>query len=405
MALVKKKLVIYWVYVGLMMLTSQSAPVKSGEISGYVALEGKSFWEENLYSGQPDAVLSASVNVEYYHDSADNRQRIALTGFARGDSSDSERSHGDLREFYLWREFSHVEMYAGFRQVFWGVTETVHLVDIINQDDLVENLDGEDKLGQPMVSLLTSGTWGTVELFGLLGFRERTYPGINGRLRGPFVVDDKEATYQSTREEKRIDLALRWTKVIGDWDIGLSHFSGTSRDPALRPVLVGNDTTVLQPHYFLIEQTGTDIQVTKDAWLGKLEAVSIKEKDEARNTAFVGGFEYTLFGVSGTASDIGILMEYQFDDRRANRVSLSQNDIAVGLRWSPNDVQGTQLLTAITTDLEWGTRFISFEGSRRINNAWFLEGEIRLFSNVGNEDALYPLRNDDYFQIELRRYF
>ncbi|MDD7885073.1 hypothetical protein [Flavivirga sp. 57AJ16] len=37
------------------------------------------------------------------------------------------------------------------------MTESNHLVDIINQTDAVETFDGEEKLGQPMVQL----SWGT----------------------------------------------------------------------------------------------------------------------------------------------------------------------------------------------------------------------------------------------------
>ena len=33
---------------------------------------------------------------------------------------------------------------------------------------------------------------------------------------------------------ERIDLALRWSHVLGPIDIGLAHFHGTSREPALR---------------------------------------------------------------------------------------------------------------------------------------------------------------------------
>jgi hypothetical protein len=50
-------------------------------------------------------------------------------------------------------------------------------VDIINQTDLVENIDGEDKLGQPMVHFSYFGDWGVVDFFLLPYLRERTYPG------------------------------------------------------------------------------------------------------------------------------------------------------------------------------------------------------------------------------------
>ncbi len=42
--------------------------------------------------------------------------------------------------------------------MYWGVAESNHLVDIINQTDAVESFDGEEKLGQPMVQYTyTSG--------------------------------------------------------------------------------------------------------------------------------------------------------------------------------------------------------------------------------------------------------
>ena len=67
--------------------------------------------------------------------------------------------------------------------MFWGVTELRHLVDIINQTDLVENLDGEQKLGQPMVQLTLLKDWGTLDFFAMPYFRERTFTGPDGRPR------------------------------------------------------------------------------------------------------------------------------------------------------------------------------------------------------------------------------
>ena len=63
---------------------------------------------------------------------------------ARLDSADSSRSHFDLRELnYLWLGDAG-ELSVGIGKVFWGVAEFVHLVDIINQTDLVENIDEEE---------------------------------------------------------------------------------------------------------------------------------------------------------------------------------------------------------------------------------------------------------------------
>ncbi|MCP8900597.1 hypothetical protein [Gilvimarinus xylanilyticus] len=385
-------------------LLAAQVSAETSELSGSVDLQSRWFTQSNLYAEQADNAYSVAAQLDYYRDWDNYRQRLVISAFARIDSADAERSHADLSELYWWRELDDKELYAGIRQVFWGVTETVHLVDIINQTDWVEDIDGEEKLGQPMFSLLSEQAWGTVEIFALLGFRERSFPGPEGRLRDARVVDHDKASYQSSSGKKRIDLALRWSRVLGSWDIGLSHFSGTSRKPILKPV-PGNRAPVLAPYYPLIEQSGLDLQKTHGAWLWKLEAISVKQRGDGRNTAVVGGFEYSIFGIADSAADVGLLLEYQFDDRRGRRATSYQNDLAVGARWRLNDFQSTEVLASASVDLDWGTRFLSVEASRRLSNYWSLEAEIRVFDHVPATDPLYTIRNDDYVQLELRRYF
>ena len=49
------------------------------------------------------------------------------------------------------------------------------------------------------------------------------------------------------QEEKHIDFAIRWSHTIGPWDIGLSHFYGTSRDPRLLPQVDASGRVELIP--------------------------------------------------------------------------------------------------------------------------------------------------------------
>ena len=90
-----------------------------------------------------------------------------------------------------------VESRIGIRKEFWGVTETFHRVDIINQTDSVESFDGEDKLGQPMINISLETLSGSIDFFALLGSRERTFAGRFGRLRTPIVVDTDHPIYES----------------------------------------------------------------------------------------------------------------------------------------------------------------------------------------------------------------
>ncbi|NIP18146.1 MAG: hypothetical protein GWM87_08305, partial [Xanthomonadales bacterium] len=66
-------------------------------------------------------------------------------------------------------------------------------------------------------------------------FRERTYPGEEGRLRAPLAVDTDAALYESSAGEHHADIALRWSHYFGDVDIGVHAFRGTAREPKLLP--------------------------------------------------------------------------------------------------------------------------------------------------------------------------
>ena len=234
--------------------------------------------------------MSIAATAELRWRNADGDQRASVIPYLRWDSVDDDRKLADLQEAYWAREGGSVELLAGVNTVFWGVTESVHLVDIVNQTDAAGDIDGEDKLGQPMVNLAWQQDWGMISAYLMPYFRERNYPGLDGRLRTPVPVDSDRAVYQSSRKQNHVDVALRYSHYIGDVDVGLSIFSGTSREPRLVPA---DDAPVLLPHYDQIDQFGVDLQYTRDAWLWKLEAIARNGYSETFAAA-VGGFEFGL---------------------------------------------------------------------------------------------------------------
>ncbi|MFL0810654.1 MAG: hypothetical protein K6L76_09585 [Agarilytica sp.] len=382
--------------------------VNANDLSGYIGIEGRYFFDEPLFSGQSEHNASLASEFEYYRDLKEGDQRFVLTAKARIDSEDSDRSHFDFNELYWWGVFDgcfgECEVYAGLRKIFWGVTESVHLVDIINQTDNLENIDGEDKLGQSMIQLVSARDWGTLSAFIMPYFRERQFVGEQSRLRAGFPVANT-AQYQDSDEQQHVDYAFRWSHYIDIWDIGLSHFVGTSRDPVFSANILPGAEVELLANYQQIEQTGLDLQATIDTWLIKFEGVSIYEKSYGRRSAAAGGVEYSFFAVGGTSADLGIVVEYQFDDRVEVRERTSQNDLVFGARWAFNDLDGSEMLALISQDLEYGNRFFSLELSRRLNDKWKIEAETRLFSNINEESPEFDFRQDDYLQLELRRYF
>ncbi|HYM48066.1 MAG TPA: hypothetical protein VES91_06265 [Burkholderiaceae bacterium] len=338
------------------------------------------------------------------HTFEDSKDSLRFVPFARVDQHDSERSHADIRELAWLKVGTDYEWRVGIRKVFWGVAESQHLVDIVNQTDVVENLDGEEKLGQPMVNLALIRDWGTLDLFVLPYFRERTFVGAEGRLRSQPRVDADQAAYGSAREQKHVDYAARWSKSWSGIDVGLSYFTGTSRDPRFALGVDSVGAFVLVPYYELIHQTGVDIAAPLDAWLLKMEAIH-RTGQGPSYYASTTGFEYTLSGIFGTGMDLGILAEYLYDDRRSRSLSPFQDDIMLGLRLALNDEQSSEVLVAIIDDRRSDARFFSLEASRRLGNSWKLSVEARAFAGIPETDPLFSMRRDDYVQLELARHF
>jgi hypothetical protein len=386
------------------LLIMSPAAVQAGEWSGQVGGEYRGFFEAPLFPEQHDSYFSAFAQPEYRHAWDNDKQRIAFVAFGRVSQYDEARTHADIRELNWQKSGDGYEWRAGIHKVFWGVTESQHLVDIINQTDLVENPDGEDKLGQPMINLTLVRDWGTLDFFVLTGFRERTFPGREGRLRTALPVDTQQAVYESSRGRRRVDYALRWHQTLGDWEVGLAHFSGTSRDPRLLPGVGSDGMPALIPYYDVIDQTSLDAQVTKGAWLWKLETIRRSGQGPAY-AALTAGFEYTLSGILDSGIDLGLLAEYLYDDRGATATTPFQDDVFAGFRLAFNDVSSSEALLGIIVDRDSDARIVSLEMNRRFGKSTKLSLEARWFSGIPATDLLYSQRRDDYAQLELAYYF
>jgi hypothetical protein len=382
-----------------------STTVVAGEWSGSIALEYRAFLHAPILPDQERNDYSLAFQPEYVHSLTDSKDSLRFTPFFRVDRHDENRSHADIRELAWLGVGDDYEWRVGVRKVFWGVTESQHLVDVVNQTDLVENIDGEDKLGQPMINLALIRDWGTLDLFVLPYFRERTFPAKEGRLRTPLPVDTDQAEYESSREQAHVDYALRWSHSWSGIDLGLSYFTGTSRDPRLTVGLDNDGQPVLVPHYDLMRQAGLDVAATLGAWLWKLEAVR-RSVNDGTYVASTFGFEYTMSGVLGSGADLGILAEYLHDDRGDDASSPFQDDVFVGARLALNDEQSSEILFGVMQDRDSDSRFVSLEANRRLAEGWKLTLEARAFTDTPTTDVFfYSMRQDDYVQVELARYF
>ena len=374
------------------------------DVSGSIELQVRAFWNDPAWIGQDDQALQGTLvsTTEFRWRNEEGNQRASLIPYLRWDATDSDRSLVDLHEAYWAYEGRDYEILVGSNTVFWGVTESVHLVDIINQTDFAGDIDGEDKLGQPMVSLALQRDWGEISAFVMPYFSERTFAGVDGRFRPQLPIDTDRAQYESSSRESHVDFALRYSHYFGDVDIGLYAFSGTSREPRF---VAADDGQSLLPVYDLIDQVGLDLQYTSEAWLWKLEAIA-RDGYVSTFAAAVGGFEYTFYQVSESSADIGLLLEYQYDGRNElEPITIADNDLFLGTRFALNDVQDTAVLACVSDDVRTGETFVNIEAERRFGEDWFVELRVRAFSGAEQGDATYWLQQDDYAQLSIARFF
>lgn len=381
-----------------------SAATQAGEFSGNISAEARYFPNDPAHINQEGNNLSLSVQPEYRHKWDQGRKKFTFIPFYRVDKNDDERTHGDIRTLDIVAANDKWELQAGISKTFWGVTESQHLVDIINQTDLVESTDGEEKLGQPMLRASRLYENGSLDLFLLPYFRERTFPGAAGRFRGALPVDTDQVTYESSDKENHLDYAIRWNQTFDEIDLGAHWFDGTSRDPEFR-LGTKNGKPVLTPHYPLIQQVGVDAQYTGESWIWKLESIHRKSKSDSYSAA-VGGFEYTIPGIADSSKDLGLLAEYHYDSRDEKATSPFQNDVFAGARLAFNDTKSTEILAGVFQDLDHSGTSLRVEASRRLSNGYKLNVEAQAISHTIEDDtALHSIRNDDYLQVELQKYF
>ena len=341
--------------------------------------------------------ISLSIDTEIEYLKEENKFFFHL--FGRADQHDSHRSHIDLREGYYQYLTSNFDLTVGITKVFWGVTESVHLVDVINQTDWLEDIDGEDKLGQPMVRLNIFNEWGDVSVFMLPYFRKRSYFSRFKRLSSALPMSS-ESRFEKSHASRNIDYAFRYQNYFDNFDIGISHFRGTNREPIIS---ISGDR--LLANYFSVTRNALDMQYTLQSWLFKLEILN--QRRLGRNYyASVGGFEHTVYGINGR-NDLGFLLEYQYDDRDTTYLptTFSDDDIFIGFRYSINDANDTVFLLGGVQDLEDRTTTYSFEAETRLKSNWKAEVTARVFSNVDPKNSIYSLNKDDFIKIEITNYF
>lgn len=421
--------------------------------AGAVELEGR--LDLDLRAFQPEArreltaALAGTLQAHTHFRALPLRAEAEL--FYRLDADDDQRAGGDIRQAYIQWRGEQVDVSLGWRRVFWGVTESRSLVDVINQDDRAGDIRGDEKLGQPMLQLDWHGALGSASLYLMPRGRKRIFSGADGYPRAPLRIDGPAGRFSGERD--RPDLALRWQYSGRGFDVGLSGFDGSARDPdfeicarlpahallalpcAPLPALAGLEAPSsllalrerlaelpgyaeletwlwqrtaehlrLRPVYPRERRLGVDVQYLQGAWAWRLEALA-RERERRRSRALVAGVEYALPRFFATDWEVGLLAEYLYDQRRDDPFNrYFDDDLFIGGRVFVNDIAGSNLLGGVIISRDGRDRFYSLEAGRRLGEYWRATLTLRVQDGDGGPLHRYT-GNQDQLRLMLQRYF
>lgn len=439
---------------GLICLTSISSTLFAEiKFSGELEAELRIYPQKGLHTEQKQAYLSAALQPRFDWKHENNAHRIRIEPFARASIPDGNRTHADLREAYYQYNGRQWQFKAGVSKVFWGVVESYHLVDVINQADVLESPTGTEKLGQPMISAGVEQAFGNIDFYLLPYFRHKAFASERERFQiSPgssfeefedsveIKYHSSKAFYQSRHKENHIDSAVRWAHYIDDFDLALSAFNGTSREAIPVPYHVDINTSntprgKFASWYEQTTQLSLEAQYLHNEWAFKLESVYHRQ-DSGNYTAAVTGLEYTFRDIGTHGSDIGLLLEYLWHDRKDISIRKSSqqvldadifelidnaslfdnkipgdyltpfdNDIFLGTRFALNNIAGTEFLAGVIVDADNQTTLASFEGSTRIGDSMRAALNIYYSASKKKTSTFYPFRKDSQLELKLNWYF
>ncbi len=382
---------------------SLSMSAAAGVPRGNLALDVAAYPDEPLFTDQNDSRLQPSLSASIDWTARLSREvRFDFSANGRINPYAQDRLFGDIKESLLRFRVAGTDFKAGVVQENWSVLEAWNPVDIVNQRDLVEDYQGDAKLGQPGVTATTLYNDWVLSALLLPYSRERRIAEGEDRLRNlPAPVRDKEFE----DGQGRSSVAVRGQHRLGDFDLALSYFNGHAREPLYRPVIGPQGLVGFDEVYESISQTGLELSyVLGDSVLKGEVIYRTGDSDDFAGAGI--GSETTFNQLTDGFDSITLYVEGYYDGR-SDQAALTpfQRDIYIGARYNRNDVYDSLLDVRLTHDLEFHSNLVDIRASRRIGQQQTLELQLLAPLSVEEDRALQGYENDQRARLSWAWYF
>lgn len=352
----------------------------------YVAAEGDS---NNKYSKGFKA--EAKFNYKY--------ENIRFNGlaFTNWDSTDDSRSYSNIRQANIYVNNNNFTFGLGVDTFFWGVSESINVVNVLNQSDIMESLDGKVKYGQTFVSINTRFSNGDFSFYYLPLFQEQSFP----ERPSYGLAISKNAVFE--HDKKRGGIAARGLFYFDRLEFALSYFKGTRRSALL--ARHATEMAVLTPYYIQTVNYLVDgVYIAEDFTL-KFEAKTGLEQN-AGFTTFNLGIEYPSYAFSKLVEEVIFIAEYAFDDRKLSAETHGQNDIFLGGKFNFGYSEQGNVRFLYSYDFDYRSQYAELSYEYRLNDYFrFKAKALKVLSAPERDQRLYALSGEEFINLSLHYAF
>lgn len=399
----------FYFILGLFLILNTKAIASNSdwEINHEMGFDIREFHKQEAYSNQKNT-YSSYFKTEFFFTISDNINFISEP-YYRYDHNDKNRTLFDFKVNKFTYFGENYEIKLGVDEVFWGVTESKNLVNIINTNDNAAG-DLKEKLGQPLLAYtIFSEQVGYIDFYFLPVSVKSAQIGQEGRLRFSNPTENNGHIYSGGAGEKIPSWAFKWEKNISIFDFSFQGFRGNSRENSITPILEGASLKYF-PGYERISQLGTYFQLVSGPIIYKIEAIKKNGQKNAKNIrknffSYTLGIEYLYNRLFEKKWDINTFIEYSNDDRNNDSLDILQNDLFIATKLIFNNIQGAELLASTTFDLDGGGNTALAEFSSRLSENMRVTALYQAYWSTNNKDILYSFRRDNHFGLKLVKYF
>ncbi|WP_133408189.1 hypothetical protein [Parashewanella tropica] len=317
--------------------------------------------------------------------------------FYNWNNKDEERRYMDIRKANVYFHKGENKFGFGIDTFFWGASESINLVNVLNQSDISESIDGKVKLGQTFISVSNQFSNGEITFIYLPKFRAINFPqrpsyGLPISNSNLFENNKKDGGY-----------AARALFYVEDYEFAFSYFKGTRRQPIL--IRSSMSPELLTPFYIQTENLLFDGVYLTENFTLKTEAKIGKELGDGF-TAASFGIEYPSYLFSDVIDEVIFIGEYIFDDRKITAETHAQNDIFVGTKFEFGDASQSSLRMLYSYDLDYRGQYAELSYQHRFLDYFRVKAKfVKVLTASSEERRLHALVGEEFVKFSLHYAF